>query len=131
VTLFDVIETLDREKLLVALIRAVERTGASPPDLLIQVNTGNEPQKAGVSIDDFPALLARARSSWPGAIRGVMCIPPIDAPPALHFEILKKLADEYDLPDVSMGMSGDYQLAVRCGATHIRLGTALFGARDA
>ena len=130
VSLFDVIETLDREKLLTALIRAVERTGVKPPDLLIQVNTGDEPQKAGVSISDLPALLERARKSWPGKVRGLMCIPPVDQPPEAHFGLLKKLADQHALPDASMGMSGDYKLAVKSGATHIRLGTALFGPRE-
>ncbi len=131
VTLFDVIETLDREKLLRALIKAVAKTGTSPPKLLIQVNTGDEPQKGGVSVPDLPDLLAAARTSWPGEIAGLMCIPPADEPAAPHFALLKKLADSHGLPQVSMGMSGDYALAARLGATHVRVGTALFGARDA
>lgn len=130
VRLFDVIETLDREKLLKALIKAVEKTGASAPDLLIQVNTGDEPQKGGVSIDDLGGLLKAARATYPGTFAGLMCIPPAAEPAAPHFALLKKLADRHDLRAVSMGMSSDYALAARLGATHVRVGTALFGARD-
>lgn len=130
VRLFDVIETLDREKLLKALIKAVEKTGASAPDLLIQVNTGDEPQKGGVSIDDVGGLLKAARATYPGTIAGLMCIPPAAEPAAPHFALLKKLADRNQLRSVSMGMSSDYALAARLGATHVRVGTALFGARD-
>jgi hypothetical protein len=130
VTTFDVIETLDREKLLKALIKAVAKQGVSPPDLLIQVNTGNEPQKGGVSVEGLPALLEQARISYPGNIHGLMCIPPADEPAAPHFALLKKLADRFALPAVSMGMSGDYALAARLGATHVRVGTAFFGARE-
>ena len=130
VRLFDVIETLDREKLLNALIKAVEKTGAEPPELLIQVNTGDEPQKGGVSVEGLAALLNLGRETYPGKIAGLMCIPPADEPAAPHFALLKKLADQHDLGVVSMGMSGDYALAARLGATHVRVGTALFGARD-
>ncbi|GAB5456518.1 MAG: YggS family pyridoxal phosphate-dependent enzyme [Henriciella sp.] len=130
VALFDVIETLDREKLLKALIKAVEKTGAAAPDVLIQVNTGDEPQKGGVSLEGLADLLAAARETYPGQVRGLMCIPPADEPAAPHFALLKKLADQHQLPKVSMGMSGDYALAARLGATHVRVGTALFGARD-
>lgn len=130
VRLFDVIETLDREKLLKALIKAVEKTGASAPDLLIQVNTGDEPQKGGVSIDDVGGLLKAARATYPGTIAGLMCIPPAAEPAAPYFALLKKLADRHDLRAVSMGMSSDYAVAARLGATHVRVGTALFGARD-
>ncbi|MEM9938989.1 MAG: YggS family pyridoxal phosphate-dependent enzyme [Pseudomonadota bacterium] len=130
VKLFDVIETLDREKLLRALIKAVDKTGAAPPDLLIQVNTGAEPQKGGVLVDDLEPLLSKARSDWPGRVAGLMCIPPAAEPAAPHFALLKKLADRCQLPVVSMGMSGDYALATRLGATHVRVGTGLFGARE-
>lgn len=130
VRLFDVIETLDREKLLNALIKAVTRTGAAPPDLLIQVNTGDEPQKGGVSVDGIGALLNQARQDYPGQVMGLMCIPPAQEPAAPHFALLRKLADAHGLSVVSMGMSGDYALAARLGATHVRVGTALFGARD-
>lgn len=130
VKLFNVIETLDREKLLRALIKAVAKTGAVPPELMIQVNTGDEPQKGGVSVDCLPELLAAARESWPGKVVGLMCIPPADEPSAPHFALLTRLADAHGLPLVSMGMSGDYMIAARLGATHVRVGTALFGARD-
>lgn len=130
VALFDVIETLDREKLLKALIKAVEKTGAAAPDVLIQVNTGDEPQKGGVDLEGLSDLLAAARETYPGQVSGLMCIPPADEPAAPHFALLKKLADQHQLPTVSMGMSGDYALAARLGATHVRVGTALFGARD-
>lgn len=129
VQLFDVIETLDREKLLKALIKAVEKTGASPPDVLIQVNTGEEEQKGGVSVDGLAALIAAARETYPGNLVGLMCIPPAAEPAAPHFALLKSLADQHDLPVVSMGMSGDYAMAARLGATHVRVGTAFFGAR--
>ncbi|MEL7109472.1 MAG: YggS family pyridoxal phosphate-dependent enzyme [Pseudomonadota bacterium] len=130
VQLFDVIETLDRSKLLKALIKAIEKTGTPPPDLLIQVNTGEEPQKGGVLVTELPALLNEARETYPGRVTGLMCIPPAAEPAAPHFALLKRLADAHDLPVVSMGMSGDYALAARLGATHVRVGTALFGARD-
>lgn len=130
VQLFDVIETLDREKLLRALTKAVERTDCAPPDLLIQVNTGDEPQKGGVSIAQLEGLLSQARSTYPGRVVGLMCIPPSDEPAAPHFALLKCLAAEHDLAVISMGMSNDYALAARLGATHVRVGTALFGARD-
>ena len=130
VDLFEIIETLDREKLLRALIKALAKTGTAPPDLLIQVNTGNEPQKGGVSVEDLPALLTAARADWPGRVLGLMCIPPADEPAAPHFALLKKLADRHDLAQLSMGMSSDYALASRLGATHVRVGTALFGARE-
>ena len=130
VQLFDVIETLDREKLLKALIKAVEKTGASAPDLLIQVNTGDEPQKGGVSVDGLEALLKAAREAYPGNVTGLMCIPPAEEPAGPHFALLKKLADQHELSTVSMGMSSDYALAAWLGATHVRVGTALFGARD-
>ncbi len=131
VRLFHVIETLDREKLLRALVKAVEKTGVSAPDLLIQVNTGDEPQKGGVSVEALDDLVRLTRETYPGQLVGLMCIPPADEPAAPHFALLKKLADQRGLDQVSMGMSGDYALAARLGATHVRVGTALFGARDA
>ena len=129
-SLFHVIETLDREKLLKALIRAVEKTGVAPPDLLVQVNTGDEPQKGGVRVGDLESLLRKARETYPGQVTGLMSIPPASESAAPHFALLKRLADLSDLEVVSMGMSNDYALAARLGATHIRVGTALFGARD-
>ena len=131
VQLFSVIETLDREKLLKALTKAVAKTGLAAPDLLIQVNTGDEPQKGGVSVSALPNLLNATRSDYPGRVVGLMCIPPASEPAGPHFALLKSLADRHQLPQVSMGMSGDYALAARLGATHVRVGTALFGARDA
>ena len=131
VAAFDVIETLDRPKLLNAPIKAVAKQQVSPPDLLIQVNTGNEPQKGGVSVENLVGLLEQARTSYPGNIRGLMCIPPAAEPAAPHFALLKRLVDQFDLSTVSMGMSGDYALAARLGATHVRVGTAFFGAREA
>ena len=130
VRLFQVIETLDREKLLRALVKAVEKTGMSPPDLLIQVNTGDEPQKGGVSVDELANLVAATRETYRGRLIGLMCIPPADEPAAPHFALLKRLADEHQFAQVSMGMSGDYALAARLGATHVRVGTAFFGARE-
>ncbi len=130
VQLFDVIETLDREKLLKALVKAITKTGATPPDLLIQVNTGDEPQKGGVSLEGLSDLLAQARETYPGRVTGLMCIPPAAEPAAPHFALLKRIAAQNDLSVVSMGMSSDYALAARLGATHVRVGTALFGARE-
>lgn len=130
VSLFHVIETLDREKLLKALIKAVEKTGVAPPDLLVQVNTGDEPQKGGVRVGDLESLLRQARETYPGQVTGLMSIPPASEPAAPHFALLKRLADRNNLAVVSMGMSNDYALAARLGATHIRVGTALFGVRD-
>lgn len=131
VTLFDVIETLDRPKLLKALIAAVEKTGASPPDLLIQVNTGDEPQKAGIDVDGLGPLIDLTRKSWPGRLVGLMCIPPVEQPAAPHFALLKRLADAHGLVQLSMGMSADYALAAQLGATHVRVGSGLFGQRPA
>lgn len=130
VALFDVIETLDREKLLKALIKAVAKTGAAPPDLLIQVNTGDEPQKGGVSVDGLADLLSKAKQTYPGRVIGLMCIPPVEEPAGPHFALLKRLAATHGLPQISMGMSGDYALAAKLGATHVRVGTAFFGARE-
>ncbi len=130
IELFDVIETLDRPKLLSALIKALEKTERAPPDLLIQVNTGDERQKSGVSLAEFDDFLKLSRQDWPGKIAGLMCIPPASEPAAPHFAFLKRLADENNLPHISMGMSSDYALAAKLGASHVRVGTALFGARD-
>ena len=124
--LFDVIQTLDRPKLVQALKAEAER-GERIPDLLIQVNTGEEPQKAGVAPADAPALIALARGL---PVKGLMCIPPADVAPAPHFALLAKIADEHGLPLLSMGMSADFETAIRFGATHVRVGSALFGERD-
>ncbi|VXB86692.1 YggS family pyridoxal phosphate-dependent enzyme [Brevundimonas sp. G8] len=129
VDLFDVIETLDREKLARALAQAAERRGRSPR-VLVQVNTGAEPQKAGVLPDAADALIAAARQTYGLNIEGLMCIPPADQDPEPHFEMLRGLAERSGLSVLSMGMSGDYETAIRCGATHVRVGTALFGERN-
>lgn len=127
VRLFDVIQTLDRPKLADALAAANAKVGRAPR-LMIQVNTGEEPQKAGVLPADLAALIAYARDK-DLAPEGLMCIPPADEPAGPHFALLAKLARAQGLPSLSMGMSGDYTLAARFGATHVRVGTALFGAR--
>lgn len=128
VALFDVIETLDRPKLVEALARAAEKTGRRPR-CLIQVNTGLEPQKAGAAPDAVPALLDLARAHGL-TVEGLMAIPPADADPAPHFALLRDLAARHGLAVLSMGMSGDFPAAILNGATHIRLGTALFGERN-
>lgn len=129
VALFDVIETLDRPKLARELSKAMEKTGRTPR-LLVQVNTGEEPQKAGVIPAELPALLETARDEYRLAPVGLMCIPPADEPAGPHFALLAKLAARHGLEEVSMGMSGDFETAARFGATHVRVGTAFFGARD-
>lgn len=131
VRLFDVIETLDRPSLAEAIAKAIAKAGTRTsriPRLLIQVNTGAEPQKAGVLPDGVAPLLDQARALGL-TVEGLMCIPPVDEPPEQHFTALADLAARHGLGVLSMGMSGDWESAVRCGATHIRLGTALFGAR--
>ncbi|ABI77775.1 alanine racemase, N-terminal domain protein [Hyphomonas neptunium ATCC 15444] len=129
VRLFDVIQTLDREKLADALAAAMEKEGRRPK-MLIQVNTGEEDQKAGVFPSKVGALLRYARESANLEVDGLMCIPPVDEPAGPHFALLKKIAKDYGLPVLSMGMSGDYELAARYGATHVRVGTAFFGERN-
>jgi len=126
--LFDVIETLDRDKLARVLADDASRRGTAPR-VLIQVNTGEEPQKAGVTPRDLDAFVQSVRGLGLG-LEGLMCIPPVDEPPALHFALLAKLAARNGLGVLSMGMSGDWPVAVRLGATHVRIGSALFGARD-
>lgn len=128
VCLFDVIETLDRDKLAAALVRAMEKTGRRPR-LYVQVNTGEEPQKAGLAPRELADFLRRVRDDHGLTIEGLMCIPPAGEPASLHFALLSKLAAEAGLSRLSMGMSGDYELAARLGATSVRVGSALFGAR--
>jgi len=125
--LFDVIQTLDRPKLADALAQERDKGGRSPR-LFLQVNTGEEPQKAGVLPREVAALIAHARKlELP--LEGLMCIPPVDDDAAPHFAFLAKLARDHGLSQLSMGMSGDFELAVKFGATHVRVGTAIFGAR--
>ena len=127
--LFDVIQTLDREKLADAFAAELDKVGRCPR-LLIQVNTGEEPQKAGALPRETAALIAHARKlELP--LTGLMCIPPVEDDAAPHFALLQKLARDYGLETLSMGMSGDFELAVKFGATHVRVGTAIFGARTA
>jgi PLP dependent protein len=129
VELFDVIETLDRERLAAALAAAAHKTGRRPR-VLVQVNTGAEPQKAGVLPDDADALIAAARDVHGLTVEGLMCIPPADEDPAPHFALLAAIAARNGLSVLSMGMSGDYLTAIQAGATHVRVGSALFGERN-
>jgi len=128
VALFDVIETVDREKIAVALASEIGRQGKSPR-LYVQVNTGSEPQKAGVDPLEAVAFAARCRDVHGLAIEGLMCIPPEDENPGPHFALLEKLAREAGVEKLSMGMSGDYEKAIRFGATSVRVGSAIFGTR--
>jgi len=128
VGLFDVIQTLDRVKLADALARERDKSGKCPR-LLVQVNTGEEPQKAGVPPRDTAGLVAYA-SKLELPLEGLMCIPPATEDAALHFALLAKLARDLGLDQLSMGMSGDFELAVKFGATHVRVGTAIFGSRN-
>ncbi len=128
VTLFDVIHTIDRASLAEKLSREMADQ-KRPLPCFIQVNTGEEPQKAGVTPKALSTLLNECRSLKLNII-GLMCIPPVAESPAVHFAFLKKLADENDLSQLSMGMSADYETAIRFGATHIRIGSAIFGTRD-
>ncbi len=129
VELFDVIETLDRERLAAALAAAMTRAGRRP-SVLVQVNTGAEPQKAGVLPGDADALIAAARDRYGLRVEGLMCIPPADEDPAPHFALLAAIAARNELSVLSMGMSGDYPAAIAAGATHVRVGSALFGERN-
>ncbi len=129
VALFDVIETVDREKLLKALIKAVGENGTMPR-LYVQVNTGAEAQKSGVLPADLPAFLTLMRESYDLEPEGLMCIPPMGEAASPHFWLLSNLARENGVAKLSMGMSGDYQIAAEMGATSVRVGSALFGARQ-
>jgi pyridoxal phosphate enzyme (YggS family) len=126
--LCDAIHTLDRPRLAEALKKEIEHSGRAPA-LFVQVNTGEEQQKAGVAPKEAPALITHARDlGLP--VKGLMCIPPLDAVAAPHFALLAKIARAHDLPLLSMGMSADFEIAIRFGATHVRVGSALFGARS-
>ncbi len=128
VELFDAIHSIDREKIARAVAEEMHRQGKRP-ELFIQVNTGAEPQKAGVIPRQLPALLALCRDELGLAIAGLMCIPPVEEEPALHFAFLAKLAADNGLVGLSMGMSDDFETAVAFGATHVRVGSAIFGSR--
>ncbi|WP_448581789.1 YggS family pyridoxal phosphate-dependent enzyme [Thermaurantiacus sp.] len=127
VALFDAIHSLDRPSLVAALARACAKAGRQPL-LFAQVNIGDEPQKGGVAIAALPALLAEARSAGL-EVAGLMCVPPVDREPAPFFALLRELAQRHGLERLSMGMSSDWDIAAALGATHVRIGSALFGAR--
>ena len=128
VALFDCIETVDREKIAAELAKEIARQGKAPK-LYVQVNTGSEPQKAGIEPKDAVAFVERCRGVHGLAIEGLMCIPPADENPGPHFALLEKLARQAGVEKLSMGMSGDYELAVAFGATSVRVGSAIFGTR--
>lgn len=128
VELFDIIQSVDREKLATALVKEMDKLGRRPA-CYIQVNTGEEPQKAGILPKDLDTFVAACRDQYQLPLVGLMCIPPVDEEPALHFALLAKMAARNGLTKLSMGMSADYETAVRLGATHVRVGSALFGAR--
>lgn len=128
VDLFDTIHSLDRPKLAAALARAMAASGRRPR-LFVQVNTGDEPQKAGVSVMDLADFVEQCRTEYKLQIDGLMCLPPAHEAAGPHFALLGKLAASLDMAHLSMGMSADYAEAVSLGATHIRLGTAIFGPR--
>ncbi|MEN0041226.1 MAG: YggS family pyridoxal phosphate-dependent enzyme [Pseudomonadota bacterium] len=129
VALFDVIHTVDREKIAKALAAEMEKQGRYLR-FFVQVNTGEEPQKAGIAPKEAVAFVERCRHVHGLTIEGLMCIPPADENPGPHFALLRKLAKEAGVAGLSMGMSGDYETAVQFGATHVRVGSAIFGARD-
>jgi pyridoxal phosphate enzyme (YggS family) len=128
VALFDVIETVDRPRLAAALAQEMERTGRRLP-CLIEVNTGEEPQKSGVMPEAADAFVLECRDQLGLPIIGLMCVPPLDQEPAPHFALLREIARRNSLEVLSMGMSADFETAIRFGATHVRVGTAIFGAR--
>lgn len=128
VALFDVIETVDRVKIAEALAREIARGGRAPR-LFVQVNTGAEPQKAGVLPQDVDAFVALCRDQYGLKLEGLMCIPPVDDQASAHFALLHKLARRNGICSLSMGMSSDFELAIQLGATHVRIGSAIFGAR--
>ncbi len=129
VRFFDAIETVDRPKLARALAKEMAKADRRPP-CFVQVNTGEEPQKAGVMPAEADALVALARDELGLPVRGLMCIPPLDEEPALHYALLAEIAKRHGLTALSMGMTADVESAIRFGATHVRVGTASFGPRQ-
>ena len=129
VALFDVIETLDRPKLAAKLAAEIERSGRRP-ECYIEVNTGEEPQKAGVLPDHADAFIAACREEYGLPLSGLMCVPPLGEEPSLHFALLANIARRHGLDVLSMGMSADFEIAVAFGASHVRIGTAIFGPRS-
>jgi pyridoxal phosphate enzyme (YggS family) len=130
VELFDAIHSIDRPKIAQAVAAEMAKQKRQI-ELFIQVNTGEEPQKAGVKPGDAPGLLAYCRNELKLEFSGLMCIPPLDEEPAVHFALLAKLAEELNLKALSMGMSADFETAIQFGATHVRVGSAIFGVRSA
>ncbi len=130
VALFDAIQTVDRPSLAEALAKEIQKQGRAPR-LYIEVNTGLEPQKAGVAPFEAEAFLRDCRDIYGLKVEGLMCIPPFHEDPAPHFRLMRGLAHKMKLPFLSMGMSADYKEAIACGATEVRVGTALFGERKA
>jgi pyridoxal phosphate enzyme (YggS family) len=128
VALFDAIHVVDRTSLCAALAKEIERHGRSPR-LFVEINTGAEPQKAGVLPEQADAFIAACRATYGLEIAGLMCIPPADEAPAPHFALTAKIAERNGLRLLSMGMSADFAIAIRFGATHVRVGSAIFGAR--
>jgi PLP dependent protein len=126
---FDVIETVDREKIAAALAREIERVGKRPR-LFIEINTGGEPQKAGILPEEADAFIALCRETYGLTIEGLMAIPPADEPVSPHFALLGVIAERNGFSERSMGMSADWPLAVQLGATYVRIGSAIFGSRD-
>ncbi len=129
--LFDVIETVDRSRLAEALKAEIDKRGPGRTTrMFVEVNTGDEDQKAGVAPKDVAGFVAHCRDELKLPVVGLMCIPPVNEEPALHFALLKNLAAECGLASLSMGMSSDFETAIRFGATHVRVGTAIFGERN-
>lgn len=128
VQLFDFIQTVDRPKLVIALAKEIHRQAVNTK-LLVQVNTGREPQKAGVLPEELEQFMSLCREQLTPHIRGLMCIPPVDDDPRPHFRMLESMAATYCLPTLSMGMSSDFDLAIEEGATYVRIGSAIFGTR--
>jgi PLP dependent protein len=128
VSLFDAIHTLDRESLAKELAKEIAKAERAPR-LFVQVNTGEEPQKGGVMPAEADGFIAACRERWKLTIDGLMCIPPVEEPPSPHFALLHKIAARNGLSTLSMGMSADFEAAIQLGATHVRIGSAIFGER--
>ena len=129
VALFDVIQSVDREKLARALAKEMDKQ-ARRPDCFVQVNTGEEPQKAGVPPAETEAFVQHCLETLGLPVCGLMCIPPVNEEPSLHFALLRSIAERAGLSQLSMGMSADYETAIAFGATHVRVGSAIFGERE-
>ena len=127
--LCDVIHSIDREKI-VQIIKSCEEEFKDKKEYFIQINTGNEPQKSGVALDESEDFIDKCINKYKLEVRGLMCIPPHNENPEEHFLKLRDLGKNFNLPYLSMGMSEDFEMAIKCGATHIRIGTKIFGARS-